>query len=318
MNEYVLYVAIGLAILSSLYALITRKELGSLKALADNAAAQTTKEQRLRNKAEQSLASLQSSYDSFRDQTRSSDKKLDELKKKLYEKEQEGKEVTELQKQADIESQRRLDILSEENTVLKSQLAEAVSEKKRITDEAANAASKASKTLSESEISALQKDLESLKKTLNQTRKENKIFKSEVEKAREILRKVNPGELKRTKAKLSRVEQLYRSMKGLREMADERNENWETALRALAAHITANEKAQKPGEPLGPLVGEALEKIGLHLVIDEHSEPALESKGSGSDSDEGGSAQSTMDLEGGDTLVTNSQPADATVSNELT
>ena len=95
-------------------------------------------------------------------------------------------------------------------------------------------------------------------------------MKHQVEKAREVLSKVKPGELKRFKVKSTRMEQLYTSMKGLREMAEERNHNWETALRLMSSHITGKTLAE--GESTAPLVGEALEKLGVVLMTDEHTE----------------------------------------------
>jgi hypothetical protein len=60
-------------------------------------------------------------------------------------------------------------------------------------------------------------------------------------------------------------------MKGLREMTDERNRNWEVALKKMAAYIVNAKhggKAVMDHKAVGPLVGEALELIGAQLVDD--------------------------------------------------
>lgn len=62
------------------------------------------------------------------------------------------------------------------------------------------------------------------------------------------------------------------SMKGLREMADERNKNWEVALAKLSKWILRNSDsklAKSDNTNIGPMVGEALEIIGAKLVHDE-------------------------------------------------
>ena len=58
-------------------------------------------------------------------------------------------------------------------------------------------------------------------------------------------------------------------MKGLRDMADARSRNWQTALSALSTHITG--KKADSYDSFGELVGEALEKVGAVLVKDEHT-----------------------------------------------
>ncbi len=87
----------------------------------------------------------------------------------------------------------------------------------------------------------------------------------------------DPKELEATRRRASHNEQLYLSMKSLREMADERNKNWETALKKLANWILTSSHLAQPKDPalqqsIGPLVGEALERIGGALVDGEDSD----------------------------------------------
>jgi hypothetical protein len=60
-------------------------------------------------------------------------------------------------------------------------------------------------------------------------------------------------------------------MKSLRDMAEERNRNWETALKTLATWILSSSNVARPHDPIllkpiGPLVGEALQRIGGSLL----------------------------------------------------
>lgn len=82
--------------------------------------------------------------------------------------------------------------------------------------------------------------------------------------------KVNPQESARNRSKAREMERLFQSMKGLRELAEERNHNLEVAVRQLAAYVTCKPVLGADGSqtPLGPLVGEALEKIGVQLMDD--------------------------------------------------
>ncbi len=55
-------------------------------------------------------------------------------------------------------------------------------------------------------------------------------------------------------------------------MHDERNENWESALRYFAAHILGKKFETVQAAGIGALVGEALEKIGATLVNDDEEQ----------------------------------------------
>lgn len=91
-----------------------------------------------------------------------------------------------------------------------------------------------------------------------------------------LKRKVEETDINRVqdiKRKAAHYESLYKSMRGLREMADERNRNWETALRKFSAWIlrTTDARTDVTTAPLGPMVGEALEIIGDRLIYDEYA-----------------------------------------------
>jgi chromosome segregation ATPase len=94
-------------------------------------------------------------------------------------------------------------------------------------------------------------------------------------------------ELKRLKKKVLHLQYLYSTMKGLKEMAEERNTNWEVALRSLSLHTLEQKLTKAPrgasvkdnaSKTLGVMVAEALETIGSQLVDDGENMPNSPSK----------------------------------------
>lgn len=81
----------------------------------------------------------------------------------------------------------------------------------------------------------------------------------------------DPVEMKRLKRKIAQYDRLYASMKGLREMTEERNRNWEVALRKLSGWIIKENGVPTTDvetRDIGPLVGQALSAIGAQLIDD--------------------------------------------------
>ena len=76
------------------------------------------------------------------------------------------------------------------------------------------------------------------------------------------------------KRRLSNAEHLYQTMKGLREMAEERNENWEKALTIFSKDILRKQNIafQEGKLNLGELVGTALEALKEELITDPQGE----------------------------------------------
>jgi len=85
-----------------------------------------------------------------------------------------------------------------------------------------------------------------------------------------------PDEIRQLRRRLMQYDRLYTSMRGLREMADERSRNWEVALRKFSEWILTQGRDRRRGasagpraslpQSIGPLVGQALEAIGARLV----------------------------------------------------
>jgi hypothetical protein len=120
----------------------------------------------------------------------------------------------------------------------------------------------------EQKITALQLELSLRDRDLAGRLQELEKEKLALEKRAKLL---DPLEIKRLRRKLGGYERLYASMKGLRDMTDERNRNWEVALRKLASYIVTLKHGGKGATPeaIGPLVGEALELIGAQLVDEQ-------------------------------------------------
>lgn len=82
---------------------------------------------------------------------------------------------------------------------------------------------------------------------------------------------VNPRDFDTLRRKVSQYELLYNGMKSQRDMVDERNKNWESALERLTVWILTKSSVAIENDPvlakgIGPMVGEALGRIGLSLM----------------------------------------------------
>ncbi len=105
--------------------------------------------------------------------------------------------------------------------------------------------------------------------TLKKLEKELKLYKNYIG--------PNPRDFDTLRRKVNQYETLYQGMKGLRDMAEERNKNWEIALKELSTWVL---KSNPPGgtglkdetilqSGIGPIVGEALKRIGAELIDDD-------------------------------------------------
>lgn len=267
MNDSVFYAIVLVGTCSLIYAIISRQALKTQKAMAREAAGRLDRVQKKLQKFEKDSHQQERLLADLRNRGSLMEKRFADAGRKLQVKEQEFEQLSmEIQELRVVEARKR-DHLQEQNEALTKQLMEAVKEKELALGEARALSQKA---VPQEELLNLRRSQAQNAQNISQLKKENSLWKREVEKARQILSQVKPGEIKRYKSRAARMEQLYTSMKGLREMAEERNSNWEAALRLLAAHI--NGCAPSPGVGTGAFVGLALEKIGAHLVLDEHTE----------------------------------------------
>lgn len=111
------------------------------------------------------------------------------------------------------------------------------------------------------------------------------------------LRDADPVEMRKIKRRIAQYERLYQSMKGLREMTDERNRNYEVALGKLSAWIVRATGSGNVPQQLGPLVGTALQAIGAQLIDEQEATPAAVSPRIHEIPTRGASRAESMDLE---------------------
>ncbi len=255
------------------YAFVVRKNWLEAKALLADTTIRYEAAQQQFQKNEQSSKAQKDQMDKLRQQTLKAEKAMEDNKNKSGD----GKlEIIRLQTEYETKlkkSESQREHLLEQVSVMTQQLSEVVREKKQLLEELNVLRREADDKIREltepmrTQISDLQNQVQAAKRERN-----NALTAMDKFKADSGL--VKPEELKRWQLKVARLEQLYSSMKGLREMAEERNENWETALRFFAAHILgqSSEAAADGKASIGALVGGALEKIGATLVDDDAQE----------------------------------------------
>ncbi len=216
----------------------------------------------------------QENADKYRQQSTQLDKQLEDVKQKLSERTVEWTKLKSEREEVQNRSLLQREHLQEQVQVLTEQLAEAVREKKLAHDEIVKL-QKDGDEKSRQQLEIIRTQLRETQGQVQQAKREKQQLEAQLIRAKEENPKVKPEDLQRYKQKVARLEQLYNSMRGLRELAEERNKNWETALRYFAGHVL-----QKPldtelqNQSIGRLVGEALEKIGATLVIETKAEAA--------------------------------------------
>ena len=261
--EMLPYLGYAVAFISLIYAMTSKKRLENLNALLSEAA---ERYQTARSDAQAAEVKLQKS----RKDTADISARLTQLEKQKATKEQ---QLSTLQKDHDKaleEVNEKLARLTDHSQAQQKALAEQLSEAIRDKHQALEQLNK----LSSQKTNLSPKELKELESKLSQLSEEYKRIKSELNKAQhligkqnEVLKVANPKIVRKIQAKVSKLETLYASMKGLKDMSEERNQNWETALRYMAAHIT--QKDVDLTAPMGAVVGPALEMLGKQLVVDD-------------------------------------------------
>jgi chromosome segregation ATPase len=116
-----------------------------------------------------------------------------------------------------------------------------------------------------------------LKEELRSLRSEYDQIKKQSDQMQEQLKIANPEDIKRYRRKIANLEHLLMSMRGLKEMAEERNQNWELALRVLSRSVLTEKSSPRANEEkLGLLVAAAMDAAGHQLVQDEWSQSQLQ------------------------------------------
>lgn len=261
--EMLPYLGYAVAFIAVIYALISKKRLENLNALLTE-----TSSRYQASRADAQLA--ESKVQKAEKETADTTARLVKLEKQ---KEAKDDQYSTLQ----AEHEKALHELNEslarskdhhqaQQKALTDQLSEAIRDKHQALEQLSKLESQKTK-LSPKQL----KDLEAKLNTLSD---EHKRLKSDLKKAQhlitkqnQVLKVANPKIVKKLQIKVSKLETLYASMKGLREMSEERNQNWETALRYMAAHI--NPKGTDATGPIGEVVGQALARLGAQLVVDD-------------------------------------------------
>ncbi|HYX31936.1 MAG TPA: hypothetical protein VE954_02395 [Oligoflexus sp.] len=223
---------------------------------------------------EQGLRNAQENADKYRQQSVQADKQLEDAKQKLADRTLEWNKLK--SEREDVQKRYLLqrEHLDEQVLVLTQQLGDAIREKKIIHDENTKLQREGDEKARQ-QLEILRQQIREAQLQTQQVRREKQQMESQLARAKDEAPRIKPEELQRYKQKVARMEQLYGSMRGLRELAEERNKNWETALRYFAGHILQKPlDAELQSQSIGRLVGEALEKIGASLVIETRAEAA--------------------------------------------
>jgi chromosome segregation ATPase len=264
----------ALALIFLAAALYSRNQLKQNKALlADVSSRLESLSQKTKRWEDQSRQADENS-NKFRQQAVQLEKQVEDLKQKLSERNHESQKFKTDRDLILERSTLQREHLEEQVKAMSEQLAEAIRDKKELQDEHSKTKKLADNKLQE-QLDIVRQQAKETQTGLQQSRREKQQLELELKKVKEEVGHVKPEELQKLKQKLARTEQLYNSMRGLRELAEERNKNWETALRFFTAHVL-----QKPlgpelqNESIGRLVGEALEHIGVSLVTETRAEAA--------------------------------------------
>jgi chromosome segregation ATPase len=223
---------------------------------------------------EQGLRGAHENADKYRQQSVQTDKQLEDAKHRLAERTVEWNKLKSEREDVQKRFLLQREHLDEQLEVLTQQLSEAIRDKKLVMDENVKL-HKDGEEKTRQQLEILRQQLREAQLQTQQIRREKQQMEALLAKAREEAPRIKPEELQRYKQKVTRLEQLYGSMRGLRELAEERNKNWETALRYFAGHILLKPlDTELQSQSIGRLVGEALEKIGASLVIETKAEAA--------------------------------------------
>jgi len=164
---------------------------------------------------------------------------------------------------------RKSEHTGEQIQVLTSQLKEADAERKAAELRAQRAEEELHKRIDAAKVDA-ETRLEKVQVESRKNRVELAALQSKLAAAEAELKQGNPEDVKRLKKKVAQLEHLLTSMRGLKEMAEERNQNWEVALKILAKEQMRTRGVKLQGnESLGLLVSSALELLGTELVQED-------------------------------------------------
>jgi chromosome segregation ATPase len=256
------------------FAVFSRNRLAQSQAVLADVSSRLEALSKQNKQLEQGLRNAQDNADKYRQQSVQADKQLEDAKQKLSDRTVEWNKLKAEREDVQKRFLLQREHLDEQVQVLTQQLAEAIREKKTVQDENARL-QKEGEEKTRQALEILRQQVREANQQTQQVRREKQQLENQLARLKEEAPRIKPEELQRYKQKVIRLEQLYGSMRGLRELAEERNKNWETALRYFAGHILQKPlDAELQTQSIGRLVGEALEKIGASLVIETRAEAA--------------------------------------------
>ncbi len=264
-ESFFVFVGFGLAGVLAVMVFMTQRQVSSLKALLMEAAKRFELGKKNLDKLEADLKEARDKMEGDRVNHLKLNTNLEESRIKYA---AQTRDIILLKSQYENEKRKlatTVEHLNEQVRTLTSQLAEADAAR-------ADALALANKRVEEDQkrvrASQAESQLKKAQEELVAARKLAREQQDELERARAVLKKYDPMEFKKLRQRVTSLEQLFLSMRGLKEMAEERADNWEVALRKMAAHIVGG--GARATAPIGPLVGAALEKIGEELI---HHDP---------------------------------------------
>ena len=222
--------------------------------------------------------SLSQDVTRFKKDSEDRDSKLKQAEKDLIKlKERQEKQIAEFetvieaQKQSAGKAESKTEHFKSQIEALTLQIQEVDSEKREIRIQLEDLTNSFNEKIN-ARVSDLKKLVKQSDKKVRDLEQELKKKDSKFEKAQEKLKTADPVILKKAKVKLSHYAHLYKLMRGQKEMAEERNQNWELALRLMSSWILEHigQSVQKD-DNLGTLVASALEATRLGPLVDDNN-----------------------------------------------
>lgn len=260
-NQLFVFIGFGLAGVFGIMAFMAQRQVATLRALMIDAAKRFEFGKKTLEKLEADLKDAREKLDQDKINTSKLNTTLDEARAKYA---AQTRDMILLKSQFEGDKRKQmtqLEHLQEQVKALTAQLAEADAAR---ADAVALANKRVDEEQKRSRHNAAEANLKRAQDELMTARQLIKSQQQELERAKIVLTKLDPVEFKKLRQRVTSLEQIFLSMRGLKEMAEERADNWEIALRKLAAHVVGDKS--KETSPIGPLVGAALEMIGDELL----------------------------------------------------
>lgn len=132
-------------------------------------------------------------------------------------------------------------------------------------------------------------------RTIDELTRKNKALTDKLAAAEEAAAQADPQIIRSLKRKVAQYGHFVLAARTQKQMLEERNQNWEKALMLMGKWIINTDPKLKADEitGLGPVVGTALEVVGVQLVEDEFSALSVEAKAADGDAETDSSSEST-------------------------